>query len=232
MKKVLFLKDRSAIKYYIVALICVICVYSGELMEFLKPVLDNIDYGTLTRMLINIFKGVLWLIEFVVLVLVSHKFGIDILFRKEDKGKELPLWRLIVLYIFAIVPMFIISAVLGFRVKIVYELGEKVTSFGFVQNAVNMCSWIVRIAFITTFISCLHSGFERNIKFTNEKVNKYFPYGAIMSFLVFGLIDFFFLGTNLRAFYLIATVLYGIAYLLSEKKFMTTFIVSYLIWLL
>ena len=58
------------------------------------------------------------------------------------------------------------------------------------------------------------------------------PYGAIFALLTFGLIDFFVLTMDLRLFYLVMSFLYGIIYLVADKKFMTTWALCYLIYLL
>ena len=232
MKSIIFLKDKSSIKYYLISLICVLCVYSSLFIKLFSPLFDKIYYGNITQVLINSFTLVLWGIEFIILFFVCKKLNINIFTEKENKKKELPIFRLIILFIFSIIPMLAVSIYLDFTLKIVYELGVKVTVWGFVQNAINMVAWILRMAFITVFINSVHLGLEKNIKFANAKLNKYFPYGAVLWFLIFGLIDFFFLGTNLKAFYLIATLLYGIVYLLADRKFSSTFVISYLIWLL
>jgi len=232
MKGIFFIKDKLSLKYYLISLICVLCVYSSFFIKLFSPLFDKIYYGNITQVLINSFTLVLWGIEFIILFFVCKKLNINIFTSEENKKKELPIFRLVILFIFAIIPMLAVSIYLDFTIKIVYELGVKVTVWGFVQNAINMVAWVLRIAFITIFINSVHLSFEKNIKFTNEKLNKYFPYGAIFCFLIFGLLDFFLLGTNLRAFYLIATLLYGIVYLLADRRFSSTFVISYLIWLL
>ena len=232
MKSIEFIKDKSSLKYYLISIICILCVYSSLLIKLFSPLLDNIYYGNITDVLINSFSLVLWALELIILCLLCKKFNINIFSTKENKHKELPLLRLIILFIFSIIPMLAVSIYLDFTIKIVYELGVKVTVWGFVQNAINMVSYIIRFAFITIFINCIHLGFEKNIKFNNEKFNKYFPFGAIFSFLVFGILDLIFISNNLKVFYLLMSFVYGIVYLLSDRKFATTFIVSYLIWLL
>ena len=47
------------------------------------------------------------------------------------------------------------------------------------------------------------------------------------AFLTFGLIDFFVLNMDLRAFYLIVSLLYGIIYLIAKRKFGITYILCY-----
>ena len=227
-----FVKDKSAIKYYILALICVVCVYSCKISELFIPFFDNIYYGNLVKLFVAVSNLILWGIEFLVLFFVCKKLGIKIFTKEEFKGKELSLWRLILLFVLAILPMFLISIYLNFKVKIIYQLGIRVTSVGLGCNACEILSWAMRMAFMVLFIHFMHLGIESNFKFKVEKLNQYFPWGAIFSFLVFGLIDFFAFPVDLNWFYLLATFWYGIIYLVSNRKFSTTYIISYLIWLL
>lgn len=230
MKLITFTKDKSSLKYYLLALISVLCVYSCKISELFIPIFDNVYYGNLVNVFINASNLVLWIIEFLVLFFVCKKLGIKIFTQGEKK--ELSLVRLIILFVAAVLPMFIISAYLGFVVKVVYNLGGKVTIIGLLANLCNMVSWLARMIFITLFINFVHIAIEKNVKFNKEALNKYFPWGAILSLLIFGLLDFFFFTTDLHLFYLLLTFYYGIIYLLSDRKFSSTYIICYLIWLL
>ncbi len=163
---------------------------------------------------------------------VCKKLRINIFTLREKRKKELPLWRLILLFVLAIVPMLVVSAFLHFELKIIYLLGIRVTSVGLACNACEILSWTMRILFMVMFIHFIHQGFEINFKFKNDALNKFFPWGAIFCFLIFGLIDFFAFPVDINWFYLIATFWYGIIYLVSDRKFLPTYIISYLIWLL
>lgn len=227
-----FVKDKSSIKYYLLALICVLCVYSCKISELFVPIFNNVYYGNLVKMFVALSNLLIWGIEFLVMFFVCKKLGIKIFTKEELKGKELPLWRLILLFVLVLLPIFIISAYLHFKVKIVYQLGIRVTSVGLACNACEILSWAMRMVFMVLFIHFVHLGIEKNIQIKNEYVSKYFPWGAILSFLVFGLIDFFAFPVDLNWFYLIATFWYGVIYLVAGRKFSSTYILSYIIWLL
>jgi len=227
-----FVKDKTSIKYYILALVCVVCVYTCKISELFKPFFDNIYYGNLVKLFVAVSNLILWGIEFLIMFFVCKKLGIKIFTKEENKGKELPLWKLILLFVLAVVPMFVISIYLNFKVKIVYQLGIRVTSVGLACNACEILSWAMRMVFMVLFIHFVHLGFEINFKFKSDILNRYFPVGAILSFLIFGLIDFFAFPVDLNWFYLVTTFWYGIIYLFSNRKFSTAYIISYLIWLL
>lgn len=225
-----FVKDKSSIKYYILMMITVICVYSCKLTELLIPLFEKVYYGNLVNVFVNVCNLFLWLIEFLIIFFVCKKLGIKI-FTTSEKH-EMKLSRLIVLFIFAVVPMLVISVYLGFTLKIVYDLGSRVTILGLLGNVANMASWLVRMVFIVMFINFAHLAIEKNITFKAGFLNKYFPWGSILSLLIFGILDFFFISTSLKWFYLVLSFYYGIIYLLSDRKFMPTYLISYLIWLL
>lgn len=231
MKFITFTKDKSSIKYYILAAVCVLCVYSCKISELFIPIFDNVYYGNIVDVFVNLTNFVLWIIEFLAIFFVCRKLGIKI-FTEEERKKELSLPKLIILFVAAVLPMLIISAYLGFTVKVVYNLGGRVTIVGFLGNLCNWVSWGARLILMTLFIHFIHLGVAKNIQFNKTWLNEYFPWGSILSILIFGLLDFFFISPNLEWFYLILTFYYGIIYLLSGRKFYSSYIINYLIWLL
>ena len=123
--------------------------------------------------------------------------------------------------------MLIISASIGWKVKIVHVLGERVTLMGLLGNASEMLAYAVRMVLIVMFIASVQKGCDLIFK------TKYtIPFGGIVALCTFGLIDFFALGVDLRAFYLLVSLLYGVIYLVAGKKFAVTWVLCYLIYLL
>lgn len=221
-------KDKSSIKYYILAGIILLCIYSSEISNLFIPIFDNIYYGNLVKLFVSATNLILWTLEFVVILLVCKSFKIKLLNTKEEKKKELPLWRLCLLFGLTVLPMLIISVYLNFKVKLVYSLGIRITSVNLACNAVEIVSNIMRMSLIVLFIRCLHLAFDTNFKFNKIII----PWGAILSFLCIGLIDFFVFPVDLNWFYLICSFYYGIIYLVADKKYLNSTILCYLIWLL
>lgn len=220
-------KDKNCIKYFILAGVILLCLYSSGLAELFIPIFDNIYYGNLVDMFVAITSAIIWGVEIGIILFVCKKLNIEIFTSKENKGKELQTWKVIVLFVLTIVPMLVVSACINWKVKIVYALGVKVTTVGLACNACEILAYAVRMVLMIMFIVSIQKGFDLIIK------TKYIiPYGAILAFLTFGLIDFFVLGMDLRAFYLIASLLYGVIYLIADKKFGITWVLCYLIYLL
>lgn len=222
-----FVKDKSCIKYFALAGLILVCLYSNVLADLFIPIFDDIYYGNLVDMFVAIVSAIIWGIEIALLIFGCKKLGIEIFTPKEKKGKELFTWQVMLLFVLTILPMLIVSACISWKVKIVYALGVRVTTVGLVCNVCEILAYAVRMVLMVMFIASIQKGFE--IIF---KCKYIIPYGAVLAFLTFGLIDFFALGMDLRAFYLVASMLYGIIYLVADRKFSITWVLCYLIYLL
>ena len=220
-------KDKKCIKYFVMACVILACLYSNAVAKVFEPIFDNIYYGNLVDMFTAIISAVIWGIEIGIIIFVCKKIDVKIFALQENKGKELKLWKVIVLFAITVLPMLIISACLSWKVKIVYALGERVTTVGLACNVCEILAYAVRMILMVMFIACIQQGFE--ILFKTKYI---IPYGAIFALITFGLIDFFVLAMDLRAFYLIVSFLYGVIYIIADKKFATTWILCYLIYLL
>ena len=220
-------KDKKCIKYFALAGVILLCLYSNVLAKAFNSIFDDIYYGNLTKMFEAIVSAIIWGIEVGIIIFVCKKFNIEIFTPKEKKGKEMFNWQVILLFVLTILPMLIISACINWKVKIVYALGIKVTTVGLACNVAEIVAYAVRMVLMVMFIASIQKGFELIFK------TKYIiPYGAIFAFLTFGLIDFFVLTVDLRAFYLIVSLLYGIIYLVADRRFGITCVLCYLIYLL
>lgn len=220
-------KDKSCIKYFVLAGVILLCLYSNVLANVFIPIFDDIYYGNLVDMFVAIVSAIIWGVEVGLIIFACKKFGIEVFTAKEKKGKEMQTWQVILLFVLTLLPMIIISACINWKVKIVYALGVRVTTVGLACNVCEILAYAVRMILMVMFISCIQKGFELIFK------TKYIiPYGAIFAFLTFGLIDFFVLSMDLRAFYLVVSLLYGIIYLVADKRFLPTWVLCYLIYLL
>lgn len=220
-------KDKSYFKYFIVAGIILLCLYSNAVAKLFEPIFDNIYYGNLVDMFSAIISALVWGVEIVALIFVCRKIGVKLFTIRQNRGKELKLWKVIVLFVLTVLPMIVISACLSWKVKIVYALGERVTTVGLVCNVCEILAYAVRMILMVMFIASIQKGFE--ILFKTKYV---IPYGAIFALITFGLIDFFVIAMDLRVFYLVVSFLYGIIYLVADKKFAVSWILCYLIYLL
>jgi len=219
--------DKKCIKYFCLSGIILLCLYSNVLAQLFVPIFDDIYYGNLVSLFVGLSSAFIWGVEAIIIAFACKKFDIQIFTPKEQRGKELQTWKVILLFVLTILPMLVISTYLNFKLKIVYALGVRVTTMTLIGNVAEMLSYAVRMILMVMFIASIQKGFEIIFK------TKYIiPYGAIFAFLTFGLIDFFALGMDLRVFYLIVSLLYCVIYLVANKRFAITWLLCYLIYLL
>lgn len=220
-------KDKKSIKYFIVAGIILLCLYSSGIADLFKPIFDDIYYGNLVKVFTSVSSAIIWGLEIWAIVFVCKKLDINLFTPKQAKGKQLQTWQVMLLFVMTILPMIVISGSIGWKIKIVHTLGERITLMGLLGNASEMLAYAVRMVLMIMFISSIQQGLEMIVK------TKYvIPFGGIVALLTFGLIDFFVLAVDLRAFYLIVSLWYGVVYLVSGRKFAITWILCYLIYLL
>ncbi len=220
-------KDKNCIKYFIVAGVILLCLYSNVLADLFAPIFDNIYYGNLVKVFTSAVSALIWGLEIWAIVFACKKLDIALFTPKQLKQKELQTWQVMLLFVLTILPMLVVSACIGWKVKIVHALGERITLMGLLGNASEMLAYAVRMMLMIMFIASIQKGFEMIFK-----TKHIIPFGGIVAMITFGLIDFFVLGMDLRAFYLIVSLLYGIIYLVADKKFAVTWVLCYLIYLL
>lgn len=242
-----FVKDKASIKYWILAGVFLLCIYSSQLSNLFEPIFDNVYYGNLVKLFMSLSNAIIWTIEFLVIFFVCKKLNINLFGGKKDKIKknkeaqagreensgnlcgELMNWKVCALFIATILPMFIISIYLNFQLKLVYSLGIRVTSVGLACNVAEILSVLLKMLFMILIIRCVQEAMEINFKFDKKIL---IPWGGIFLFLTVGLIDFFVFPVDLRLFYWLCMLWYGFIYLLADKKFSITYVLCYLIWLL
>lgn len=144
-------KDKKCIKYFVLASVILLCIYSGFIANAFEPIFDNIYYGNLTGLFVSVVSAMIWGIEVGAIIFVCKKLDIHIFTDKERKGKELPTWRVVTLFILTILPMIIISAVLMWKLKIVYALGERVTVMTLLCNVGEILAYAVRMILMTYY---------------------------------------------------------------------------------
>ncbi|MDE7394713.1 MAG: hypothetical protein K2M95_01170, partial [Clostridiales bacterium] len=152
-------EKRLAAIYMIFAAAIVFCVYIAQLLHLLEePLFSRVYYGNLKKLFFYVSNIVVW---------VPMLVGIHLLLKKYTgykafhlTRKEIPLKRIFLLYACVIVPIFIVSAALGFNLKIVYELGSRITGVQAWSNASAYLHGGVKLLFFVIFISIVQEAGE------------------------------------------------------------------------
>lgn len=227
-------KKKQALIYILCAGIIFAGIYLAQLLNFTRPLFKNIYYGNLKTVFFMILCACFWIpciiVEF---VLVRKYCKINLFAMGKDK---IPLKRSLIIYAIAFVTIFIISASLGFELKIVKELGKNVTQIKIITNASNYGYNAIKLIMATFIIELLQEAGEL-LWGDKHKYAKFIPYGGIAVAVVYG-------GCEVIAAYALkmATVftwvnialylIFGIIYLLSNKRFTITYFVSLVIFIL
>lgn len=223
---------RTAVLYFIFAGAALACVYLAQIFRLCAPLFERIYYGNLTNMLISICQAIFWVPCIVVLYFLIKKCTGYKVFRRSKT--ELSLKRSLIIYACAVVPIFIVSAALKFELKIVYELGKRVTGVQLGTNAVMYANGAVKLVLAIIMVELVQEGAELLYK---GKYAKEIPWGGIALALVFGFLEVIVAyathtNTMFAWLYVAFDLLYGFIYTLSKKNFYITFFVSLIIYIL
>ena len=226
-------EKRLAAIYMIFAAAIVFCVYIVQIFHILEePLFSRVYYGNIPKVLYNACCGVVWIPMLVGVHLLLKKFTGYKAFHLAHR--ELPLKRILLLYACTVIPIFIVSAALGFELKIVHELGTRVTGIQVWSNASDYLYGGVKLLFFIIFIEILQEAGELLYK---GKGSTFIPWGGIAAMLVFGFGDVIVAyatgaGVLFAWLYLVFDLLYGVIFLVSKKSYFATFVLSLIIYIL
>ncbi len=225
-------KKVLAVKYILLSVAAMAGIFLSQLFRFIEPLFIYVARGYLRTMFFYIFGGV-FLIAFTVAMFFAIKklTGYNVFSRKTPK---LSLKRSLIIYACALVPVFIVSAALGFNLKVVYELGNRVTQYQVVTNAVMYAYGAVRLILMIIIIELVQEAGE--LLYTGKYCN-IIPWGGIALTVICGFLDVLVShltgGTMLFAWLYVAfDMLYGIIYLIGKKNFFVAYFVSLIIYIL
>lgn len=226
--KVEFRKDKDAYKYFLLAAISLICIYTSKLSNLFLPLFSKVYYGNLNGMFLTVATIIIWSFELVaVYFLAKNKFNIY-LFNKKGKDVEKPsLLNILITFLLTFIPILIISAMLDWNLKIVDDFGQKIESIKVTSVVSQYAQFLLKILWTTTIISLVQEGMERLIV-TKIRI----PWGGIVLMLTFGIIEVFVFDGKFKLMYLLFNLIFGLIYLLTNKNFTKTYWISYILYIL
>lgn len=218
---------KSSLPYFLSALILVIAVYLSELFYLIEePLFGWIYYGNITHLLA---QG-LACIYMIAVIIVFHKlfkhYLKDTPFFHKRKQKVRPLRRL-ALYLMTLLPVLITAMVLGFKFKLVVNLGEQITLFTLLENVGTL---VVASIKILSAIYCIFL-IERGCRKLFD-ANKFIPFGGIFCMIFYGVIEFLVAGGAFAVLNLILYLYFGVVYIVSEGRFAVTYLIAVLLFVL
>ena len=222
-----FKKDKSAINYFILALICFLFIISALSASLFTPLFKKVNYGQRLPLLNAIYIFILWIIEIdVIIVILYKKNKFDILNIKREK-EELSVLRILILFGITLAPIFLISGLLGWKLKIVDDLGERITGDFLTFQLCEYGKAIPKLFIVAIMIRLFQDGMEKIV------ITKYqIPWGGIFVMLTFGLYELLTYDHSFGIFYFFFPLIYGTIYLVSKRNVFITFLLSFFIYLL
>lgn len=185
-----------------------------------EPIIRVLTVSAYAVMIYNAIAVVLFLlyIPFLNLFLVRHTGYAP--FARSDE--PLSLKRTLIIFGVAAVSVFVVSACIGFKFKVFYELGQNVAVIQMSAVLVEYVRRLVQLLLSVVFMSLVDEGYR-----TLCPDGKW-PIGGIALVVVYGLIDFFVnraLGVGMFPYiYLIYNAVYALIYYIGGRKVYTTFI--------
>ncbi len=217
---------RFALRFFFAAILLTAGVYCSELFHLLeKPLFSKVYYGNLNTTFFAlsaaayIFIFVLFLHRYVKRHLHAAPFG--------KKDIRMSLGRKGILYLLTVLPVLLTAAMLNFRFKLIYELGERITGMTLLGNAVSYFFAAAKLFGAIYLIFLIERGCDSLFV-----VRPPLPFGGFAALLTFGLCELIFTESVFLWLYILLFLYDGILYLVSGRRFGVTFALSLILYIL
>ena len=223
---------KQLLRYVLFLVVFIGLYYCAEIIHLFDSEEDKlfqmIKYGYINDFLINLCKWVWYICMLVGAYFYSKKYLI--IKGNENKPKEIPLKRVGIIYGIVVLFSFIVTSSLGFKLKIVYDLGENITSFGIVNRLSDIATGIFRMPIVLYVIRYVD---EIIRLFTKKEYVQYIPVAGVFSMIVFGIYDLVIIGVNpLSLVFFFMYIVYNYIYVFTYRNFLASSIVNSIIFVL
>lgn len=227
--------SRKSVYCLLLSCCLLLCIASAYFAELFAPIYKIPHKGNITELLIYITVILIWITELTFLaVLCRVKLKYNLLWN-DIKKRQLPFVKLVAVWALTFGAILLVSGLLGWKVKIVYDLGMKVIMLDAFCNLSLIALRMAESVILCAFIKCVEEAMKDIIP---RKLPV--PYGGIALFLTYGTARYLYTGgpmhlygTNeLSLLFWFFCILYGIIYKLTEESFPVTSILIWLIFIL
>ena len=225
-------RNRRALYYVIFILSFTALFYVAEIIHMFDvggvfntsgdKIFQKIEYGYTNEFLINMCKWGWYGLVYIGAFFYTRKFLVlkDI----DQRPKELPLSRVLILYGTVVLFIFIVTACLNFKVKVVYDLGENITSYDVSNRISTILTGVVKMPMIVLIIRYVH---ELVRLYAKKNYLNMIPFGGIYTLLAFGIYDLIVSGVStLSIVFLFLHLIYGLIYFISYRNYIITCVVN------
>lgn len=223
---------KRLISYILFIVVFIGLYYCGEIIHLFDSEEDKlfqmIKYGYINDFLINLCKWVWYTGMLTGAYFYSKKYLV--IKDGENEPKELPLSRVIILYGIVVLFSFIVTVSLGFKIKIVYDLGENITGFGVINRLSDIGTGIIRMPIVIYVIRYVN---EIIRLFVKKDYLKYIPFAGLFAMVAFGVYDLVTAGINpLSMVFFFMYIVYDVVYIFTYRNFAVSSIINAIIFVL
>lgn len=201
----------------------------GIIPLFIRPLsvrLGYKNYDTISGLLEGLFEALIWSGAIVALYFIRGHLQKKKIFREYDDAKELICYKnLIIISLIVISMIALMSFQVGFKVKLFYDLGEKLTGFDFFNRGGELVGRIARCA----FIPCVCRGANLISGIFKNKYLRIFIYFSMI--FLYGLFDVLYFNVGFTLTYLLFYICFGVIYILTRKNLHKTGFLATIIYI-
>ena len=204
-------KNNTKNQLFMLSLIAFLCVILANTSAIFNFLYERVYYGQIVDLFNDVIQIIIYTIAIIFIAKASRKRGFTSLKNKDlPKGYELPIKNMIGLSIITIGAIALISALIGWNVKPIYDLG---TYFTGLEMYLKLAS-ILRDAIMLILV-------YQSLRLADEAFSslpKAIPLAGIYVTLTFGLYQFLFGIHYLWYIYLFMGIVFHYIYKLSSKS--------------
>ncbi|MGM9553636.1 MAG: hypothetical protein ACI3V2_04970 [Faecousia sp.] len=217
---------RRSLRYFFAAGVLLLGVYFSELFRLLKkPLFSKVYYGNLNTTFFAL-SAAAYIFLFILVLHRQIKKRLHVSpFQKHPE--PLSLSRKGILYLLTVLPILLTAAMLNFRFKLIYELGERITGMSLLGNAVSYFLAAAKLFSAVYLIFLIEHGCD--ILFSSRPP---VPLGGAAALLTFGVLELVFTGSAFGVLYALLFLYDGILYLISGRRFGITFALALILYIL
>ena len=214
---------RLAILPLVLGAAVVASLFLPLLLRLLEPALNGIKKGVYTDLVLHIVNAVFYALVFTAFYLCfRRRFP---LYRRSESSLSIQRRGIVLAVILAAGLIF--SAVLEFRLRFVYELGEKFTGTQLAARSVYLLEEALKLVSLVYALALWQEGCERLF------LSRFpLPFAGVLLLITYGVAEFFSTVSLVPWIFLPLALLYGIIYILTQKRVRTTYFVCLILFLL
>lgn len=217
-------KSHNKSQLFILSIIAFLCIPLANITLLFNFLYENVYYGQIVPLFNDLLQIIIYTVAIILIAKSARKHGFGSLKNKDlPKGYELPIPNMIILSIFTIGSIALISGLIGWNVKPIYDLGTYFTGLEMWLKLADIARDGVMLILV---YQSLRLADEASIS-----LPKYIPWAGLFVVATFGLYQFLYSIHYLWYIYLFMGIVFHYLYKFSNKSFSRSFVLMLLVYL-